>query len=254
MIRKYCGRFAVGSFLLAAMTMLVPMSASAQEDERTYVGVRTIQVKASKTREFIDLQKQLNDASKAVGRPGRSVWQETRGDLGTFHVVSPLEDFAQFDEDFDPPMEEAAWTAWVDAIYATVSSSTRVVLRTHPEFSIPPDEDSEPALLILRYTSVAPGKGGDFHDWVENQLVPALKAGGAKGVNFSHVAFGGSTDRYISASRIDNWADLDSPGPLSKMSDEDRAALFADFGDMVWGNEVRILRYRADLSHDGPEE
>ena len=208
MIRNIYGRLAVGSLLLAAVTMLLPMTVSAQEDERTYVGVRTVQVKASKARDFVELQKQLNEAGKAAGLPGRGVWQEIRGDLGTFHIVSPIEDFAHYDEDFDPPMEEEAWTAWVDAIGATVASSTRVVLRTHPEFSIPADEDSEPALLLLRYTSVAPGKGRAYHEWIENQLVPALKAGGAKGVNFSHVAFGGSTDRYISASRIDNWADL----------------------------------------------
>jgi len=151
-------------------------------------------------------------------------------------------------------MEEEAWAAWVEVISATTASSTRVILRRHPEFGIPGDDDAELNLLILRYTSVAPGQSGAFHDWVENKLSPALKAGGAKGVTFSHVAFGGSTDRWVVSTRIDSWADLDTPGPLASLSDEDRAALFAEFGDMVWGNEVRMLRFRADLSRDGPEE
>lgn len=240
--------------MLAAMTMLVPLTASAQEDERSWTSVRTVHVKASKTSEFVELQKQLNAASEAAGLPGRGVWQEIRGDLGTFYIVGRPDNFAQYDEDFDPPMEEEAWAAWVEAISATTASSTRMILRRHSEYSIPAEEDSTPAMLVLRYTTVAPGKGGDFHDWVGDQLVPALKAGGAKGVTFSHVAYGGNTNLWVSASRIDKWADLDDPGPLSGMSDEDRAALFANFGDMVWESDVRILRFRADLSRSSPEE
>jgi hypothetical protein len=254
MIGNIYGKLAAGSLLLAALSMLVPMTASAQEEERSWTSVRTVQVKASKAREFVELQKQLNEAGKAAGLPSRGVWQEIRGDAGTFHIVGRLDSFAENDEEFDPPMDEEAWTAWVDAISATVSSSTRLILRRHPEYSIPADDDSERALLLLRYTTVAPGKGGDFHDWIGDQLVPALKAGGAKGVTFSHVAFGGDTNLWVSGSRIDNWAALDAPGPLSSMSDEDRAALFANFGDMVWESDVRILRFRPDLSHSGPEE
>ena len=47
---------------------------------------------------------------------------------------------------------------------------------------------------------------------------------------------------------------LDTPGPLGKMSDEDRAALFEGLGDMVWESEVRVLRFRGDLSHASPAE
>jgi len=254
MIRKYYGGLVAGCVSLLAMAMLVPTTASAQDNERSWLAVRTIHVKGSKYDEFVELQKQLNAAAEAAGQPGRAVWQEIRGELGTFHIVHRQDNFAENDEDFEPPMDEEAWTAWLDATWATVSSSTRMVLRHHPEYSIPPEDDAAPSMLILRYTTVAPGKGGDFHNWVGDQLVPALKAGGAKGVNFNHVAFGGNTNLWVSGSRIDSWAELDEPGPLANMSDEDREALFANFGEMVWESDVRVLRYRADLSRDGPEE
>jgi len=242
-----------GLVLLGA-ALLLPALANAQDEERTFISVRTVHVKASMDQEFVELQKQLNAAAVAAGQPGRSVWQEIRGDLGTFYIVSDLENFAVYDEENDPPMEEEAWEAWVDAIMDTTASSTRMVLRTHPEYSIEAEDGSEPGLLLLRYTTVAPGKGGDYHEWVENQLSPALKAGGATGVSFNHVAIGGNTNLWISGSRIDNWAELDTRGPLAGMSDEDRAALFANFSDMVWESDIRILRFRADLSRDGPSE
>ena len=63
------------------------------------------------------------------------------------------------------------------------------------------------------------------------------------------MTFGGDTNRWVSGARIPNFAALNGPGPLASLSDEEREALFADLGDMVWGSEVRVLRYRADLSH-----
>jgi hypothetical protein len=254
MIRKIYGRIAAGLLLLATMSLLLPLTASAQDADVSYSQIRTVHVKPSMVSEYVELQKQLNDAAKAAGQSGRGVWQEVRGDLLTFHTVSRLESFAQYDEDGNPPMDEDAWAKWLEAIGDVTASSSRTIMRTHPEYSIPVEEESTPSLLIVRRTTVAPGRSGAFHDWIENKLVPALKNGGAEGVTFSHVAFGGNTDDWISASRIDNWAELDTPGPLADLSDEERGALFADWGETVWGSDVRIMRFRADLSRRSPEE
>jgi len=48
--------------------------------------------------------------------------------------------------------------------------------------------------------------------------------------------------------------EIDGPGPLAAISEEERADLFAPYGDMVTKNEVRILRYRADLSYASADE
>jgi len=253
MISRRFGKIAVGSLLLAAASILLPLTASAQDDGPTYNAVRTIHVKPSMTGEFVEGQRQLNEALKADGRPARRVYQEVRGELGTFYAVQQLDSFARYDEQFTPPMSEEDWDAWVDTYGNSVESSARTVSRTHPEFSIPLEEGATPSLVILRRTSIAPAQGGAFHTWIEEKLVPALKGQGVTGVYFSHIAFGGSTDQWISASFIDNWADLDGPSPVARMSAEEREALFEGWGEMVWGNDVRILRYREDLSHDGPE-
>jgi hypothetical protein len=254
MIRKIYGKIAAGSLLLAAMTLLVPLTVSAQDAERSYSAVRTVHVKPSMVSEFVALQTQLNDAAKAAGQSGRGVWQEVRGDLATFHIVSQLESFAQYDEDGSPPMDEDAWAEWVEAIGNVTASSSRTISVQYPGLAIPGDEDAAPNLLLLRFTTVAPGQGGAYRAWLRDKLVPALKAAGTTGHSFSRTIFGGNTDVHIQATSIDNWAALDGAGPLSGLSDEERADMFANFSDMVWGNELRILRFRADLSRRSPEE
>ena len=254
MIRKIYGKIGVGALLLATMSMLIPLTASAQDADVSYNQVRTVHVKASKVGEFIELQEQFKAAVEAAGRPGRSVWQEIRGEQNVFHLVVQADNLASFDTQFERPMEGAAWGNWASALGETIASSTRVITRRYPALSIPRDGDGAPSMLVLRSTTVAPGQGFAYRNWQRDHLVPALKAGGATGRGFSKVVYGGNTDRYISTSLVDNWAALDGRGPLASMSDEDRNAMFAASDATVWETDIRILRFREDLSHRSPPE
>ncbi len=236
--------------LLVIFTLGAPQLASSQDQDRTWLQVRTVHVKPNRYGDFVDLQTKLSEAQKEAGQNGRSVWQEIRGDSGTFHIVESINNLAELDEPFVPPMEDDEWAAWVTAIYETTDSSTRTILRSHLEWSLPADEDSEPGLLVLRSTTIAPDRMSDYHGWIQDHLFPALKKGGAKGVSFNHTVFGGDSTTWVSGSRIPNWAALQKRrGPLAYMSDEDYSALFAALGDMVVASDLRILRYRADLSN-----
>jgi antibiotic biosynthesis monooxygenase (ABM) superfamily enzyme len=233
----------------ALVLPLAPSQALAQDNPRTFAHVWTTHVKPGRSAEYIALQIKLMEARKAAGRPGSGVWQEIRGDRNTFHAVTTVADLADHDKPFDPPMEADEWAEWLAAITDTVMSSTRMMLRTHPEYTIAAEADTEPNLLYLRYRTVAPDSMGDYHDWLENSLVPALKKGGEKGVTFSHIWMGGNNTTWISATRVDNWAELKGPRPLDYMSDKDRDALFALADGMVVSSENRMLRFRADMSY-----
>ena len=240
----------LASALLVIFALGVPLLASSQDDDRTWLQVRTVHVKPDRFDDFVALQIKLSEAQKEAGRTGRRVWQEIRGDLATFHIVNSVDNLAELDEPNEPPMAEEEWTAWLTAIYDVTDSSSRTILRSHLEWSIPADEDSEPGLLVLRYTTVAPNRMGDYHGWIQDQLLPALKEGGAQGVTINHTAFGGDVTTWVNGTRIPNWAWLQRRrGSLAYMSDEDFAALFAPVADMVTARELRILRYRADLSN-----
>jgi hypothetical protein len=236
--------------LLAIFALGVPLLASSQDEDRTWLQVRTVHVKPNRFDDFVNLQIKLSEAQQAAGQNGRSVWQEIRGDLSTFHIVQSVDNLAELDEPSEPPMGEEEWAAWIKAIYETTASSTRTILRSHLEWSIPADEDSEPGLLVLRSTTVAPNKMYEYHGWIQDQLVPALRKGGAKGVTFNHTVFGGDSTTWVNGSRIPNWAALQRRrGSLAYMSDEDYIALMAPLGEMVIASDLRILRYRADLSN-----
>ncbi len=244
---KFLDRVLSGLLAVAFVVAFAPLQAVAQDNDRTFIQVRTVHVKGGMFQEYVELQKQLTEALKADGRPGRSVWQEIRGDLSTFHQVSVLENFAANDEPFDPPMDDDAWADWVAAITNITHSSTRSVLRTHPEFSTASAEGREPNLLFLRYRTVAQGRMGDYHNWVEHSLSPVLKEAG-EDVTWSHVVLGGNNRTWISATYLDNWAEMDGAGPFANMSEGEIDALLGPSGDMVVESENRMLRYRADLS------
>jgi hypothetical protein len=244
-----------GSALLLAAALLFSANAGAQDDEGPqYLSVRIVTTTVDGGATWVEQQRQLAARHKERGDPGRDVWQEIQGDIDTFHIVTFSDELGGGGgPNEDPPMGDAQ-EEWVAKIGPTVASRSTKILRQYPEHSIAADADAEQGLLILRYTDVAPGRGGAYNTWLADKLVPALKAGGAKGVDFNRVVFGGDTNRWVSASHIPNFAALNGPGPLASLSDEEREALFADFSDMVWGSEVRILRYRADLSHASPSE
>jgi len=244
-----------GSALLLAAALLFSANAGAQDDEGPqYLSVRTVTTTVDGGATWVEQQRQLAARHKERGDPGRDVWQEIQGDIDTFHIVTFSDELGGGGgPNEDPPMGDAQ-DEWVAKIGPTVASRSTMILRRNSELSIAADADAEQALLILRYTDVAPGRSGAYNTWLAEKLVPALKAGGAKGVNFSRVAFGGDTNRWVSGARIPNFAALNGPGPLASLSDEEREALFADLGDIVWGSEVRVLRYRADLSHASPSE
>ena len=240
----------LASVLMVMVALGIPLLASSQDEDRTWLQVRTVHVKPDRVSDYVDLQIRFSAALKEAGRTGRSVWQEIRGDLATFHSVNSIGNLAELDEPFEPPMAEEEWAAWVTAILDVTDSSTRTILRSHLEWSIPADDDSEAGLLVLRSTTVAPDKMYEYHGWVQDQLVPALKKGGAQGVSFNHTAFGGDRTTWVSGSRIPNWAALQQRrGSLAYMSIEDYTALMAPLSDMVTASDLRILRYRADMSN-----
>ncbi len=245
---KYFFRTLSGLLAIALVVAFAPTQVFAQDNERTFIQVRTVHVKGGMVSEYIELQKQLMEALKAADGPGRGAWREIRGDLSTFHFVTSLEKLGDNDTPFDPPMDDDAWAEWIAAITNATHSSTRIILRTHPEYSTMPDADRDPNLLFLRYRTVGQGKMDDYHNWVEYNLSPALKKGGAD-VNWSHIVIGGNNRTWISATYLDNWAAMDGDGPFADMSEEEIDALLGPSADMVVESENRLLQYRADLSY-----
>lgn len=245
MIKLKCG----SSLLLCATLLLPALSAAQDDDGPSYFSVRTFAVDPGEGARFRELQGQLTEAADEAGWPPRAVYQEVRGKVGTYYVVSGMRDFASFDDDWQPPMEEAAWDEWLTAIGRTGRSMSVVTYRRYPELSITPAEDAGPAgLVMMRFTTVFPGKSDAFRDWVANKLKPALEKGGIEGFSYSRAVLGGNPNVWVSGARIENWAALDEPGPLESLSDDERAELFDGFEDIVESTDIRMIRFLPDIS------
>jgi len=176
-------------------------------------------------------------------------WQEVRGNVGAFHAVRTLDNLGDNDDGFQAPLEGEAWDEWVAALSDTIASSTFQIMRTYPGHSIPAAEGSEPNLMLLRYRTVAPGRSGDYRTWVENDLLPAIREGGFQGFSYIRMHTGGNSNTWISATQYPNWAAMDEPGFFSHMSREETSALVGKSNAMVVNSEIKMLRYRADLSY-----
>ena len=163
--------------------------------------------------------------------------------------MTPLDKLADLDDGFEAPMSDEAWGNWIAGFSATVASTTIQILQIRPEWNIPAAEGADNPLMLLRTTTVAPGSSGARRAWVENDLIPAIREGGFQGFSVSRVRMGGSPDTWLSATRYPNWAAIEAPGFFSHMSVEARTTMFENNTSTNVGSDIKILRYRADLSY-----
>lgn len=219
----------------------------AQGDPPPLLSVRVVHVKPDKVDEWEGLQKELSAALAKAGE-SRSIWQVARGDLDTYHIVSPLQKFADLDNPPAPPMEPGAWSQWQKRASQCVADRQFMILRTSPDSSIPLKEGRKRNLLLLTMRQHAPGRGPEYGAARTKELLPALRKAGVDGITTAQVVAGGNSRTWVTAEYLDKWSDLDGPGPLTKALGENAGKLAAKLGSMVVDVERIVLRFREDLS------
>lgn len=242
----------IRKILLALVAFGLAFSGSAfaqDDDDHGLINVFMSQVKPGRVAEYVELVGKLAAARKAAGHSGVDVYQVVRGQVGRFYSVSSGDSYAEIGQPFESGMSDGDFQRWVARITDVVEYNESTVLRTHGELSISGDSDSAPNLIQLRFTTLNPGNGSEYHEWLTESLVPALREGNTKGWNVSDVRLGDDVNTWISARRLDSWADLDEPGQFSHMSERARNNLFDDNSDRIRSARVELLRYRPNLSY-----
>jgi hypothetical protein len=69
-----------------------------------------------------------------------------------------------------------------------------------------------PKLAVLHFVHVAPGRNGEYENYLTNDFVPAMKQAGVTYL-VSQTIFGGNGNEYITLTMRDSFADLDK-GPV----------------------------------------
>ena len=234
---------------LAVCALALPATSVAQDDDHGLINVRTTTVKPGKAPEFREMLAKLAASRKAAGHSGVAVYQVVRGPASTYYQVTQIDNYATFDQPFDSGMSDGDWQRWVSNITDLIDHSVVTTLRTHGHMAITPDQQSPPDLIQLRYTEVRPGTYDQQHEWLAERLAPALSEGGTSAWNVSDVRYGDNVNMWISARRIDSFADLDAPGPLAHMSDRARNNMFGNYFDRLVSSRVEIIRFVPELSY-----
>lgn len=237
--------FTLSVFVLAMVAGSIPAIA---QEENGLMNVRIVTVKQDHVSEWIELQKQQSESMKKAGAPGRSIYEQVKGDHNTFHILTVLDGWDDYDSSNENGMGEAEWANWINKITDTIQSRREFTVQTFKSMEIPAEEGSKPNLVALWQHTVKQENRGDFYNWFEDKMVPALKKVGAKGRSFGRIIIGGNVNTYYHARRLDSYADM-GQWTFRGLSAEERADLLSDERQSwIVNSEQIMLKFREDLS------
>ena len=237
----------ISAFFAAVLITLAGMLSAQAQNENGLMNVRIVTVKQDHLNDWIELQKQLTESMQKAGAPPRRIWQIVKGDHNTFHILTPLEGWADYDSSNDNGMGEAEWANWINKVSDTIQFREERTVRTYG-FSIPQEEGAERKLVAVRYHTVKQGHNGDMQAWFEEKLVPALKKLDQKGRYFGRIITGGNVNTFYHARALESYADMGN-WAFSNLSQKERDEIFTDErNSWVIESTQTLMRYRADLS------
>lgn len=192
-------------------------------------------------------------ALKKAGLPFRFTYANG-GPVGpgfTFVTVTPVENFAQFDQ--GPAIRRvlgeqgfAKYNAKLRPMLVSTHSVVQTLLR---DASLQSGMTSSPPLLRIQTVQLLPGKGQEWNRVTTEEFHPALKKIGAGDYWVYATSMGGSSLQRTIVTPLAKWADLDQPGPLGRALGQEAAQKINQRRDaLTSGSEVAVLRYLPDLS------
>jgi hypothetical protein len=189
--------------------------------------VNVVRVKPDMVDAWIEFQKsQTIPALKKAGVMQREVYQSAYGPLGEFRLVTPLNKLA--DRDNPSPIERALGAAgakeYNDAVRKLIASQTTYVTQAIADASYDPKPDATYNILVLSMNHVAPGRMGDYRNYLINDLLPIQKQGQVKRFLVTQVVFGGDANEIRTATFAEKFADLDAGPAVVRVLGADGAA------------------------------
>jgi hypothetical protein len=99
-------------------------------------------------------------------------------------------------------------------------------------------------------TPVAPGKMGDYLNWLKNDYRPALAKAGVSRFQVARPIFGAVAGEIVTMRMLKNLAEIDAGTVLSRaVSDQEAREIAAKAVPLVSSSNTRIVRMRSDLSY-----
>ncbi len=140
----------------------------------------------------------------------QTLWNTAVFGEGGYLIVTPIESLAQYDN--PGPAVRALGQEGATAYQAKAARFTEsfhsVAIETRPDLSIAPKPGDQAKLIVVTTTTIVPGRGEDYENFVRTAVVPAIRKAAPKGYLVSQVVYGGNVNQYFSVVLLDSFADL----------------------------------------------
>lgn len=225
----------------------------AQSDvQPRWTGSTTTKVKPEMRQEFERYLKQLMAAYKKAGTPWFLTLENFAGDMLEYTTVVPVMKFG----DLDGPsvvvkvLGEEGWEHLSRNIARCYTAQTRQYATPQTELEINKTDVPMGIYWVETSTLVAPGKMGDYLNWLKNDYRPALEKAGVAHFQVSRPIFGAVAGEIVTTRMLKNLAEIDGGPVLSKaLNDEEARAVNARSVALVSSSNTRIVRVRTDLTY-----
>lgn len=248
-MRTFARRLAA-SVLTAALAALMSSTAYGQ-DAPTRLRLVEIHVRIGQSADFEALAKLANEASKKFGIPWRETWSVSQfGQGGVYYLVSPVKNFAQFDE--QGPLSTLSVEdrlTYANLGRNSVESAHYKLLESADDLSLRSDRKDLPKLARVTVVHALPGKGADLEATIKDLLLPALKAAGVKDFWVHRTVVGGPIGEYTYVMLFEKWADLDTFGSMQKLLGDNYGSYMARVAASIQSGENMIIKLDPKLTY-----
>jgi NADH:ubiquinone oxidoreductase subunit len=196
------------ALLVAGLAFAAGIGSAQAQDETGLMNARIVTVKQDHVNDWIELQKQLSESMKKASAPGRRIYEQVKGDHNTFHVITELDEWGDYDSPNDNGMDEAEWANWLNKITDTVQSRRELTYRTFDSLRIETDTGEPSKYVALRKHTIKRGSAGEYRSWLSDKLYPTMKKLGIKGRSFGQVILGDNVDSFYHVRGLDSYADM----------------------------------------------
>jgi len=174
------------------------------------------------------------------------------GDTTEYTTVVPVMKFG----DLDGPsvvirvLGEEGWEHLSRNMARCYTAQTRQYATPQTELEIKKADVPMGIYWVETSTLVAPGKMGDYLNWLKNDYRPALEKAGVARFQVSQPIFGAVAGEIVTTRTLTNLAEIDGGAVLSRArNDEEARAIAAKAVALVSSSNTRIVRVRTDLSY-----
>jgi hypothetical protein len=242
--------------LHATARVLAQPGQPASPPQRTLV--TTTMVKPDMVAAYQELiQKEAIPAYKKAGIPFR--WVFANGPVGpgaTYISAQPIRNYADFDQ--GPAIRSAmgpdAYAKYLARVRPMIVSTHGVIHTLIQRASLQSFSAKPPVWIVVSTVHMQPGRGGEFADITQNEILPALKKAGVADSWLFQSGFGASGTQRTTVTPIASWAELDQPNPVVRaLGAQAGNALLQKRNVLTTGvGETVVMRYVPEMSYGVP--